>query len=272
MKGFIYKVTNKQNGKVYIGQTSRTIEERWREHTTNATHDNNLEYKNKFHRAIRKYGSGGFIVEEQEKIIARNEDDLHRKLNDAETKWILHYNSKDNGYNSSLGGDYNPMYGIRGKDNPCSVKINQYDLNGHFIKTWDSLADIAREFGNQGNVIKVCKSDRLETRKVTAFKYVWRYYDEFPDCEDILISNEEIEIRNNKKKGQFSSQNKEGLAKALEKTSKKVDQFDSNGKFIKTFDSIHEAARKVGRAFSTIQSAIKRGNLSKGYYWKFHET
>lgn len=39
------------------------------------------------------------------------------------------------GYNSTYGGDINPMYGVRGKDNPCSVKINQYDLNGHFIKT-----------------------------------------------------------------------------------------------------------------------------------------
>lgn len=30
--GFIYKITNNENGKVYIGQTVRTIPVRWREH------------------------------------------------------------------------------------------------------------------------------------------------------------------------------------------------------------------------------------------------
>lgn len=264
MKGFIYKVTNKQNGKIYIGQTSRTIEERWREHTTNATHDNNLEYKNKFHRAIRKYGSGGFIVEEQEKIIARNEDDLHRKLNDAETKWILHYDSKDNGYNSSLGGDYNPMYGVRGKDNPCSVKINQYDLDGHFIKTWDSLADIAREFGNQGNIIKVCKSNRLKTRKVTAFKYVWRYYSEFPDCNDIVISEEELKIRDAK--------GKDANGNPLVGRSKEISQYELNGNFIKSFSSAKEAAEAIGGTREGLSKAMHRKTdpgVYKGYLWKF---
>lgn len=271
MEGFIYKVTNINNNKVYIGQTSRTIEERWNQHKRNAFHDNNLEYQNKFHRAIRKYGIGGFIIEEQERIIGVNEEDLHQKLNDAETKWILHFDSKDNGYNSSLGGDYNPMYGVRGKDNPCSVKINQYTLDGKYIKTWNSFADIIRELGD-GNYVKVCSSKRIELRKVTAKGYVWRYYDEFSDCKDIVISEEEFEIRNSKKKGQFSTENnREALLKALDKTSKKVDQFDSSGNFIKTFDSIHEAAREVGGAFSTIQSAVKKGNLSKGYYWKFHK-
>ena len=29
---YIYKITNKLNGKIYIGQTSRTVQERWKEH------------------------------------------------------------------------------------------------------------------------------------------------------------------------------------------------------------------------------------------------
>lgn len=260
MKGFIYKVTNKQNGKIYIGQTSRTIEERWAQHTRNAYKDNNLEYQNKFHRAIRKYGSGGFIVEEQEKITAKNEDVLHRKLNDAETKWILHYNSKDNGYNSSLGGDYNPMYGVRGKDNPCSVKINQYDLDGHFIKTWDSLADIKREFGNQGNVLKVCKSDRLETRKVTAFKYVWRYYEDEPNCVDIEISQEELDIRDARNQA----------PPIRPKT--KIDKLTLDDEYICTYNSMREAADAVQGDPSGITVVAKgRKKSYKGFRWRYHE-
>lgn len=260
MEGFIYKVTNQKNGKIYIGQTSRTIEERWAQHTRNAYKDNNLEYQNKFHRAIRKYGIGGFIIEQQERIIGVNEEDLHKKLNDAETKWILHFDSKDNGYNSSLGGDYNPMYGVRGKNNPCSVKINQYDLEGHFIKTWDSLADVIREFGNQGNIIKVCKSDRLETRKVTAFKYVWRYYNDEPTCEDIEISQEELDIREAKYKN--------GSCK--DKVT--VDKYDLLDNYLCTYSSVKEAANSVNGDSSGITVVAKgRKKSYKGFHWKYHK-
>lgn len=270
MEGFIYKVTNKENGKIYIGQTTRTIEERWNEHTRNAFHDNNLEYQNKFHRAIRKYGDGGFIIEEQESFDAPDMEALHKLLNDAETKWILFYDSKDNGYNSSLGGDYNPMYGVKGKDNPCSKKINQYDLEGHYIKTWDSIADIGREFGTQSQVVRVCKSNRLTTKKVTALGYVWRYFDDVPNKKDIIISAEELAIRNNGrfKKGEAHST---ATKAAIKKTSKKIDQFDMDDNYIKTFDSIHDAARSVYRSYSTIQTVLNRDrNVAAGFRWKYH--
>lgn len=263
MEGFIYKVTNKENGKVYIGQTTRTIEERWSEHTRNAFQDNNLEYKNKFHRAIRKYGLGGFIVDQQECISADTFEELQHKLNDAETKWILKYNSKDEGYNSSLGGDYNPMYGVRGKDNPCSKKINQYDINGRYIKTWDSLSDIKRELGWSGNICKVCSPKRLEYRKVTAYNHVWRFYKDEPNCKNIIISKEELEIRNAKKE----------MFIKTKKAPKKVDQYNIANEFIKTFNSIKEAADSVNgdpSGISVVASGKKYKHTYKGYIWKYH--
>jgi predicted GIY-YIG superfamily endonuclease len=30
--GYIYKITNKTDGKIYVGQTIQTLEERWRNH------------------------------------------------------------------------------------------------------------------------------------------------------------------------------------------------------------------------------------------------
>lgn len=258
MKGYIYKVININNNKIYIGQTSRTIEERWSQHKKNAFHNNNLEYQNKFHRAIRKYGIGGFIIKEQECIVGVNKEDLHKKLNDAETKWILHFDSKDNGYNSSLGGDYNPMYGVRGKDNPCSVKVNQYTLDGKYIKTWDSFADIIRELGN-GNYAKVCSPKRLKLRKVTAKGYVWRYFTDDPNCKGIEISQEEIDIRN--AKNQTSSI----------RPKVKVDKLTLNNEFICTYDSIREAANSINGDPSGITVVAKGKKKSyKGFHWKYH--
>ena len=57
--GFIYKIENKQNQKIYIGKTVNTIRERWTEHLDEARRgDNSL-----LHKAIRKYGENGFYVD-----------------------------------------------------------------------------------------------------------------------------------------------------------------------------------------------------------------
>ena len=49
--GIIYKITNKVNGKVYIGQTTKSLKKRWTEHVyTNPTR------KYLLHKAIQKYG------------------------------------------------------------------------------------------------------------------------------------------------------------------------------------------------------------------------
>ena len=37
MKGKIYKITNKVNGKIYVGQTMKTLEERFQKHCCRAT-------------------------------------------------------------------------------------------------------------------------------------------------------------------------------------------------------------------------------------------
>lgn len=92
-KGFIYKITNKVNGKCYIGQTRYTVEFRWRQHK-NSKDDLVL------HRAFRKYGIENFLFETIEEC---NVD----KLNEREMYYIAEYNSFKDGYNMTVGGDGN---------------------------------------------------------------------------------------------------------------------------------------------------------------------
>lgn len=93
--GLIYKITNLMNQKIYVGQTTKTIEERWTSHK---------EYARKgttyLSRAIQKYGQDNFQMETLEVC----EDHL---LNEREQHWVAHLKSNDKtiGYNMSCGGD-----------------------------------------------------------------------------------------------------------------------------------------------------------------------
>lgn len=93
MKGFIYKITNKVNGKSYIGQTKYTVEFRWRQHQ----HKKDNVY---FHNAIKKYGVDNFIVETLEEC---NYEDLDSR----EMFYIAKYDTFNSGYNMTIGGEGN---------------------------------------------------------------------------------------------------------------------------------------------------------------------
>jgi len=72
----IYKLKNKINGKIYIGQTTQTIRQRIRGHVNNSRFGSKLP----IHCAIRKYGIDGFIIEEiaeAKTIDGLNELEIH---------------------------------------------------------------------------------------------------------------------------------------------------------------------------------------------------
>ena len=86
----IYKVTNKINGKVYIGQ-SVDIGRKWRTHM-------NAKDDIYFHKAIQKYGVENFeweVIEQCKK----------KDLDEREIYWIEYYDSFNKGYNCTKGGD-----------------------------------------------------------------------------------------------------------------------------------------------------------------------
>lgn len=98
----IYKITNKINGKIYIGITTVTLEQRWKQHIQyGKTCDRHL------YNSMRKYGIENFTIEEIDNT------DNFKELGELERYYIKLYNSQDSllGYNITAGGESNQLDG-----------------------------------------------------------------------------------------------------------------------------------------------------------------
>ena len=97
--GIIYKIENKINHKVYIGQTTqKTV---W--HRYNCVNDHSKIVYNTHNQQLKRdmirYGLRNFeITDAIDKAYSKNE------LNKKEKQWIKHYNSYNKGYNKTKGG------------------------------------------------------------------------------------------------------------------------------------------------------------------------
>lgn len=96
--GIIYKATS-PSGKVYIGKTTQGLIKRINQHFFGALNINSDRYHTHFSNALRKYGRGNVIWVTLHKSI------LHSELNKLEIITIAEYNSYNEGYNSTKGGD-----------------------------------------------------------------------------------------------------------------------------------------------------------------------
>lgn len=91
----IYSITNNINGKAYIGQTVKSLEERWYNHRKSARGRSRLP----IHCAIRKYGEQNFNITIVSDACSREQ------LDAMETYFIARYNTiTPNGYNRTIGG------------------------------------------------------------------------------------------------------------------------------------------------------------------------
>jgi group I intron endonuclease len=94
----IYQITNTINGKIYIGKTIKTPEERFQGHIYDANRlTPNRLTRTYLHRAIRKYGKEAFTVSELESGF-----DSEDALNEAEIRYISELNPQ---YNMTAGGE-----------------------------------------------------------------------------------------------------------------------------------------------------------------------
>jgi group I intron endonuclease len=106
----IYKVTNSINDKIYVGKTTKSLEERMKHHFCHK------KSNTVFHRAINKYGKESFKYEVLERC------KIAEELSEREKYWIKYYNSiLPNGYNMTVGGEGTQEYIL----NEARKKINK---------------------------------------------------------------------------------------------------------------------------------------------------
>ena len=185
---WIYKITNIQNNKIYIGQTIRPIQNRFHRHINDAL--NNI-LDTHFARAIRKHGKNNFIIEQIDQ--AQTQDELNKK----EQYWIQYYNSVQNGYNetdaiSKCGGNTyqskteKEMEVIKekirqtklGAKNPMAKKIKRINVITNEIDIFDTIISCARACGIKNG--KTSITTRLNGQIKSPYKNTWifEYYNE----------------------------------------------------------------------------------------------
>lgn len=93
---YIYVITNKLNGKQYVGKTSFSIEKRWNEHVHDYTRRRNE--KRPLYNAMNKYGIENFAIEQLEECAREVSEE-------REQYWIKQLGTFSNGYNATYGGE-----------------------------------------------------------------------------------------------------------------------------------------------------------------------
>lgn len=126
---YVYLISNDINNKMYIGATITSIAERYSKHMydTFNTFDNSA-----IHHAIKKYGQEHFFISQLEECSINN-------VFEREQYWIKFYNSYENGYNETIGGEGCPKY--------------DYSLIYQKFKSGMLQKDIAKELGCEKHTI-----------------------------------------------------------------------------------------------------------------------
>lgn len=283
----IYKITNIINNKVYIGETTRTINARWRQHKARAKDSQYTEY---LYRAIRKYGIENFTIEELTKCA----DEDRFKI---ETEYITKYRSwvgfEDcNGYNLALSqegiapimaqeilncwNDGLTLVQISERLHLCDKTI-RYSLRNDGI-TQEQVYErrnqnagkhsrkpiiqytMDGEYINQYESITAAtkamnKTSPSQIQKscagkisLTAYGYIWQYEDD-DNIEEIVSI--------------LKTKTKKGINK------KAIQQIDKDGNIIAEYESASAAGRAFGKAHAAFAKAARDGGTAYGYYWKY---
>lgn len=148
IKSGIYIIKNKINNYVYIGQ-SVNILTRWNSHK-NAASNNRQDSYTSIHKAMKELGVDNFYIEILEEC-------AFDQMDDREIYWIQYYDSYNNGYNMTKGG-----------------QNNQGENNNRALLTVADVEEIRCAYGNKIPFREVLKKYEGKISK-RGLKKVWHY-------------------------------------------------------------------------------------------------
>lgn len=253
------------NGKRYIGVTVQEPKKRWL---------NGEGYRNSrlIYNAINKYRWENI----RHYILLTGLSKKEAEINEIEYIKKFKSNNYKHGYNIANGGNVagttseatkkllsemrmgqnNPMYGLYGKEHPLSIKINQYNMDGIYIRTWDCSADVERELNiPKSKIIANCRGKRK-----SAGKFQWRYCDDnISDIEP--YKRKDISGKNNPMYGIIGKNNPK---------SKKINQYTLKGEYIRSWDSATQVQNETGFSLKGVTACCRHEyKTSYGYIWKY---
>lgn len=234
--GYIYKVTNKINNCVYVGQTSKTLSKRWSQHIKESYEalDGTRKSFPYFHRAIIKYGVENFYPE----VIEECDNNI---LDEREQYWIKYFNSYQNGYNATVGGQ--KLGKTNSLNSKAARKVIQYSIQGEFIQVYDKASIAAKAVGVDDSRVR----DACNQKTKTSGGFQWRWYEEnFPK----II----------------------GEVETPHTTGRKIIQYNLKGDQVHVYESIIEAAKINGYNYGNINRVLNQNSgTAYGYYWSYAE-
>ena len=228
--GYIYLITNMVNKKNYVGQTTKTVEERWKTHLSEVRQPRSERYS--LYRAIRKYGEDSFCVEQLHKVESKTVEELQACLNELEILEIERHKSYDSGYNLTKGG--RTFYHL-------TIPIARYTLEGDLVCTYPSMLSVEDDGFSRYSVSQACAG---KLRQHGGF--MWKILD-----------------------GEVEAKIPPYVKHTPSKTSFKIAAYDDDdGKLVGTFSSLYEirVAHKIPIQLRTIEKGCKHGKYRYVFY------
>jgi group I intron endonuclease len=144
----VYRATNKINGKCYIGYTTKSIDERIKEHIYRSKSKNDKSYFYLFKKSLRKYGIDSFKWDVLENCESKQDCCL------KEIYYIKKYNTiSPNGYNLTEGGNG----GVQSEQTKLKISntVKEYWKNNKNSHHWkNSSSEDRSEWAKKSWLIK----------------------------------------------------------------------------------------------------------------------
>jgi len=258
----------------------------------------NKHHSVKLQRSYNKYGVENFTFEKiSSHICSLSEIRL------IEIKIIKIENSYHDGYNCTEGGD---CYTHKlGKLHPLSKPLHQYDLDGNWIKTWESRSLAVGELKKEISVTK-SKKPKISHNHIWSYDFYGpltrRFHKVFKYSLNGLFISSYVNCQHAAKVNKLNSSNIDRCIRGKTKTAygyqwnskycdkicevipnnhdkivkqsgKRIVQYDIYGNLINSFPSLGKAALSVSGNYENISKCCNgHSKTAYGYIWSFEKS